>query len=84
MVGQLTDLVRAHQLSADHRDLILQSRLCACFHCLRAFPPVTIEEWVDDGHTALCPYCHDETLLPDVGLTLNYHFLRTMREFWLE
>jgi len=84
VLAELPNLVRAHQLSANHRELMMKSRVCGCFHCLHSFSPKAIEEWVDEGRTALCPFCSDETLLPDAGLEINYAFLRVMREFWLE
>jgi hypothetical protein len=43
--------------SVRHRAAILASDLCGCYYCQQTFPPAAIEEWVDDGKTALCPKC---------------------------
>jgi hypothetical protein len=50
-------LKRAHKRSTYHREEIERSDLCCCFHCRRTFPPSEIEEWWDDGDTAVCPRC---------------------------
>lgn len=48
-----------------HRAAILASDICGCYHCERTFPPSAIEDWVDDGQTALCPTCGIDAVVPD-------------------
>lgn len=57
------DLQAAHRHSSLHRGEVLASDTCACFYCLKSFPPSEIGEWVDDGQTALCPRCGIDSVL---------------------
>ncbi|GEM85135.1 MAG: hypothetical protein KatS3mg074_758 [Meiothermus sp.] len=73
--------LEAHRHSTRHRAEVLQSELCGCFYCLRIFTPSEIEEWVDEGQTALCPYCGIDTVLGSAsGVHLSEDFLSQMRE----
>jgi hypothetical protein len=38
-----------------NRSALARSDLCGCFYCLEVFAPSEIEDWTDDGDTALCP-----------------------------
>ena len=79
----LMQLEEAHRQSADHRDVVLRSRVCGCFHCLEMFTPERIEEWVDEGQTACCPRCGDEAVLGDAGdYPITPEFLVEMRRHW--
>jgi len=71
----------AHKHSMHNRAEIMQSEQCGCFYCLRMFTPVEIEEWVDEGQTALCPYCGIDAVLGSAsGFTISEDFLSQMRE----
>ncbi|WP_337867994.1 cytoplasmic protein [Meiothermus sp.] len=71
----------AHQHASRHRAEILQSEQCGCFYCLRIFPPSEIEEWIDEGQTALCPYCGIDAVLGSAsGAQITEDFLGQMRE----
>lgn len=37
---------------------------CSCFYCFKIFNPNKIEEWTDNGQTAICPYCSVDSILP--------------------
>jgi hypothetical protein len=80
--------VAAHAHSSDHREEVLASSVCGCFHCLAVFGPGEIEEWVDEdgageGQTALCPSCGIDSVLPGrVGYLLTPEFLARMRKHW--
>ncbi len=65
----------AHRHSIHHRREVLQSELCGCFYCLRWLAPTQIEEWVDGGQTALCPYCGIDAVLGSAsGMDLSEKF----------
>jgi hypothetical protein len=36
---------------------------CRCFYCLHSFPADEISHWIDEGTTALCPYCSVDSVL---------------------
>lgn len=73
----------AHNHSSFHRDEVLGSKFCSCFHCLQRFSPDEIEEWTDNGQTALCPKCNVDSVIGDrSGLKLDTPFLREMHDYW--
>ena len=76
-------LDRANAHSMDNRTEIEASSVCGCFYCRRTFPPSAIEEWVDDGQTALCPKCGIDSVLGDKsGLPIRPKFLSEMHRYW--
>jgi len=78
----------AHQHSINHRQEIMESETCACFHCLKTFTPSKITEWVDEnekeiGQTAMCPYCAIDSVIGDKsGIPLTKEFLSGMKQTW--
>lgn len=80
------DLRSMHRHSSNHRDEVFASALCGCFHCLETFAPSTIEDWCDDGQTALCPRCGIDSILGDRSsdAATDKAFLKQMHEFWFE
>jgi hypothetical protein len=80
------DLRSMHRHSSGHRDEILQSELCGCFYCEKTFAPSAVEEWIDDGRTALCPKCSIDSVLGDRAskVATDADFLQQMHKFWFE
>jgi len=82
------DLINAHKHSTRHRQEILESEMCGCFHCLEQFPPEDIDEWWDEeedgeGRTAVCPRCGiDSVIGSGVGFPLTKAFLIRMHDYW--
>ena len=79
------DLLQAHTHSSNHRDDLLQSESCGCFHCLAIFTVVDIQSWTDEvdgvSVTALCPKCGlDAVLGSSSGYPVEESFLRRMQE----
>lgn len=77
-----------HQYCSCHRDQILQSSICGCFYCLEIFAATEINEWIDEGKTALCPRCEIDSVLgnaPIFGRILpveDKEFLSAMHKQW--
>ena len=59
------ELKRLHKVSIHHRERIERSDKCGCFQCLGIYAPTEITEWVDDGQTAICPYCGIDSVIDD-------------------
>ena len=79
------DIVSAHTGSDHHRDELRRSAECGCFYCLGIYPPDLIDEWVDDGQTALCPECGIDSVIGSAsGYPIETDFLQRMREHWFE
>lgn len=77
------DPVAAHRYSIRHRAQLEASEACGCFYCLRTYPPMAIEEWTDDGDTALCPKCGIDAVIGDAcGAPVTRDFLREMKSVW--
>lgn len=41
--------------------------LCGCYFCIRHISSVDVDEYTDDGATALCPNCGVDALIIDVS-----------------
>lgn len=37
---------------------------CGCFYCQMIFDILHIEEWTDNGLTAICPFCGVDSVIP--------------------
>jgi hypothetical protein len=72
----------AYRHSSQHRDEVLSSSSCACFHCLEVFPPGQIRSWTDGEQTAFCPRCGIDSVLGDSGVPFTRALLEEMRARW--
>ena len=77
------DLVHAHELCTNNRRKLEEAQVCGCFYCMRIFDPKEIV-WEDEtDHTAMCPYCGIDSVLPESAtLLITKPFLKKMHEFW--
>lgn len=78
-----TLIEKSRKLSFKNKDKIANSSQVSCYYCCRTYSADDIKEWVDDGLTAICPYCSVDSVIPDdVGLTaeekekLHKHWFR--------
>lgn len=72
-----------HSHSIRNREEIERSCLCGCFSCIRIFEKEDIEDYIDDGLTALCPYCQVDTVIGDAcGLELSVDLLSSLNKKW--
>lgn len=73
--------MNTHEYSANHRDQILNSVICGCFHCLAIFKPVEIVEWCDKAQTAICPHCNiDAVIGSGSGFVIDDEFLEDLNK----
>jgi hypothetical protein len=79
-----SDLSLAHDHCFKNRKEVEQSASCGCFHCKKTFASSEIEDWTDEGETALCPKCGLDAVLGDKGVSraADEDFLRQMRRQW--
>ena len=75
---------QAHDGSIRNKELLQKSEKCGCFNCGRIFLPSEITDYVSDKEpTALCPYCHIDSVIGDaVGVTITPKFLKAMNKRW--
>lgn len=78
-MAQLSQIIGTHKESSRHRDAIFQAGVASCFYCFWNIGPNQIQEWVDNGTTAICPFCGIDAVLPG-----NYDvlFLEEMKRYW--
>jgi hypothetical protein len=57
-----------HSTCIRNKHIIQNSSLCGCFHCTEIFQPILILDWIDDGQTAVCPYCTVDSVIGDFKL----------------
>jgi hypothetical protein len=60
------DYREATTLSYRNKDRIEAETPCGCYFCLTTFKGVDVDEWTDDGETALCPRCNIDAVMPGV------------------
>ena len=78
------ELENAHGHSLRNRMEIERSSQCGCFSCKRTFLSSEVEDFIDDGETALCPYCCVDAVIGDAsGFQPSEDFLRKMQERWM-
>ncbi len=78
------ELKDAHRHSFRNRGEIELSSQCGCFNCNRIFHSSEVEDYTDDGETALCPYCGVDSLIADAsGIQLSEEFLHCMHKRWI-
>lgn len=66
-----------------NREAISRSQRCYCFHCQKVMEPREIREYVENGKTALCPYCSFDTILPDaIDESLDEAIIDEMHDYW--
>lgn len=76
----------AHRRCSSHKDEIMASNICGCFYCGQIFPPVEIEEWIEEnltkGETAVCPKCGIDSVLSSQFPVEDKQFLSAMNFVW--
>ena len=76
------ELKSAHSHSYHNRGEIEQSSLCGCFSCNRTFLSSEVEDYIDEGETALCPYCSVDSVIGDAsGIQLSEEDAGTIELF---
>ena len=79
------NILLAHKYSTNHRKELENSNLCGCFYCLEIFPPSEITTWIDEGTTALCPYCSIDSVIGSAsGHSITKVFLSDMCRYWFQ
>lgn len=74
-----------HKKSIRNHSYFLQPGLAGCFYCLKIFDVSAVQAWVDKGETALCPFCHVDSVLVESSLAfpLNIGILEEARKFYM-
>lgn len=75
-----------YRFSSKNKKLLTRGEVCSCFCCLRSYDPEEITEWVDEGQTAVCPYCGVDAVLPQSKRydVLDSNLLKEMNSVWFK
>lgn len=57
--------MKASEMSWHNTDQINDDTDCSCYYCLSNYKGSVIQEYVDDGRTAICPFCSIDSVLPE-------------------
>lgn len=76
-------LTAAHKHSSNNVEEVKSSTICGCFYCRKVYSPVEIKEYIDNGQTALCPYCGVDAVIGNAsGYEVTDAFLTDMFNKW--
>jgi hypothetical protein len=77
------DPITAHKWAVRNRSDLQKSNLCGCFYCLAVFPANEVQNWIDDGETALCPKCGIDSVIGSISeYPIQHEFLSKMHDHW--
>jgi hypothetical protein len=71
----------ASLLSLHNRSEIKEGVPCVCYFCMQVIDGGDIEEWADDGDTAVCPRCNVDAIVPN-ETDVQYLLLAHMESFY--
>lgn len=78
-----TPYIAAHDHCTCNKSELEKSKKCGCFYCLRIFSPKKVDQFIDSGKTALCPFCGIDAVIGDAsGYSVTQSFLQTMHDRW--
>ena len=71
-----------HGKSINNKNLLSLRTSCGCFYCIKVFRSNSINAFVDNGSTALCPHCKLDSILPGCFMEddLNIDILEAMNK----
>lgn len=76
-------LKKLHAYSSYNRKLVDVADQCYCFYCQNTMDAGEIEDYADDGQTAICPKCGIDSILPDsIEEALDANTIAEMNEYW--
>lgn len=79
------DLRIGHAASSHHKKQLEKSGGCACFYCVQMFCFDEIDDWTDDGETAICPKCGIDAVIPaDIIPEEGGSFVKRMQQYWFD
>lgn len=74
-------IINAYDSTKNNEENMGVSNKCGCYSCLKIFQARDVKKYIDD--TAVCPYCGEQSLIPDAsGILLDDDFLNCVNKFW--
>ena len=76
-------LIQIHKTTIYNRKALRKTNKCGCFYCLEIFDPKEIEDWIDGGTTAICPYCRIDSVLQNTKeVPVTKELLKEMHDYF--
>jgi hypothetical protein len=81
------DYIKAAKFASNHRQSLVNDKVCGCYYCLEIFSPSEIVEWsFENGSkkvvTAICPYCLIDSVIGESsGYPITKEFLKEMQKY---
>ena len=70
-----------HLHTINNRGEIESSNNCGCISCRRIFPASEVEDYIDRGATAMCPYCDIDAVIGDAsGIKITNELLAELNK----
>jgi hypothetical protein len=77
-------LEEVHLHSYKNKDSVKNSKKCGCFNCCQTFDSSKVTKFTsDEEHSAICPLCGHDTVLPDFDVKLSDNLLNDMYEEYI-
>lgn len=67
-----------------NKKFIDESEMCGCYNCMQTFSKNDIEQWTDNGQTAICPHCSVDTVLAQSYMNLDKENLQRIHNYWFK
>ncbi len=79
----MDNIERVPLFAMKNRQALAESDLGGCYHCMQSFSVHAIEQWTDNGETALCPLCEVDAVIPQSsGILLDEDTLQVIHDRW--
>lgn len=76
-------LKKLHTYSSHNRNLIAVASKCYCFYCKASVESREIQNYADNGQTAICPKCGIDSIIPDsIDEPVDRKTIAEMNEYW--
>jgi hypothetical protein len=78
-----TEIFTAAMIAMRNKKQVETSHNVGCYYCLQIFPATDVQEYTDNGNTAICPHCHVDSIIPEKAVqTLTESTLKEMHDYW--
>jgi len=76
-------LKKLHTYSTHNRSRIAVAGKCYCFYCKAAVESREIQDYTDNGQTAICPKCSHASIIPDsIDEPVDEKTIAALNEYW--
>lgn len=79
------ELINAHKYTYNNKKYLIEDNRGICYSCMEDVRVEDIIDYIDNGKTAICPYCNAPTIIPiRIKQATNRVFLEEMLKRWYQ